>query len=265
MLQKFSDCDLVKVIPRNKHRLWQIIVMIAIALLLLPTPVARAAGWGYSGASSPARWGKLDPEFALCELGKNQSPIDLTGAVVSKSTQLVFNYQPTLLTVVNTGQTIRVDYAPGSTLSIDGEPYTLLQFHFHTPSEHTIDGRAAAMELHLVHRNSQQELAVVGIMLQPGATNPQIDRIWQQIPATGTATTIKDTRIDATNLLPNSTAHFSYIGSLTTPPCSEGVKWQILSTPITISPSQIDTFAQLYPLDARPLQARRDRSIILSR
>jgi carbonic anhydrase len=265
-VRKFSDYNFVKLVERSRNQLFSIIVIIiTIAFLLLPTTAASAAGWGYSGADNPTQWGKLDPKFTLCESGRNQSPIDLTGTISGKPTQLIFNYQPTPLIVVNTGRTIRVDYTPGSTLSIDGTPYTLLQFHFHTPSEHTIDGQAAAMELHLVHRNSQQELAVVGIMLQSGATNPQIERIWQQIPATGTATTINDTHINATSLLPSSTAHFSYIGSLTTPPCSEGVKWQVLSTPITISPAQLDTFVRLYPLDARPVQARRDRSIILHR
>lgn len=223
-----------------------------------PTPT-----WGYGGENNPTRWGEISPNFAACELGRNQSPINIVDAVKGKPAQIDFKYNSTPLVVFNTGRTIQVNYASGSTATINGEEYQLLQFHFHTPSEHTISGNASPMELHLVHRNASGQLAVVGVMLQTGDVNPLIDEIWKVIPAAGETNTISDRTVNAANLLPQSNAYFSYTGSLTTPPCSEGVKWHVMVEPITVSAEQIAAFEKLYQVDARPLQPLNDRVIEL--
>ncbi|WP_309735842.1 carbonic anhydrase family protein, partial [Chamaesiphon sp. OTE_75_metabat_556] len=183
--------------------------------------------------------------------------------VKGKPMQIAFNYKSSPLNVVNNGHTIQVNYAPGSTISIDSTEYALLQFHFHTPSEHKIAGKAAAMELHFVHRNAAGKLAVVGVMMNEGKEHPLIAQVWKAIPPTGKTNAMSNSSIDASNLLPPSKSYYTYDGSLTTPPCSEGVKWHILAAPITVSSAQIREFAKLYPVNARPLQPTQTRRIEL--
>jgi carbonic anhydrase len=219
--------------------------------------------WGYQGDTNPQAWGKITRDFATCDLGTAQSPIDITSTVKGKPSQISFNYRSSPLNVVNNGHSIQVNYAPGSTINIDGEKYTLLQFHFHTPSEHQIAGKAAVMEAHLVHRNTAGKLAVVGVMMKAGKENQAIDRVWQAIPPVGETKTLDNIAIDATNLLPATKSYYSYTGSLTTPPCSEGVNWTVMTEPITLSPAQIQTFEKYYPIDARPLQPTNARKIEL--
>lgn len=230
--------------------------MQALALGAIPS-------WSYDGEANPTRWAELNPDFATCELGKDQSPINITGAVKGKPAQISFNYNSTPLVIVNNGRTVQVNYAPGSTVTIDGEEYALLQFHFHTPSEHTIAGNASAMELHLVHRNAAGKLAVVGVMMKEGIANPIIAKIWQNIPSTGKTNTVENSGINASNLLPKSKSYFSYVGSLTTPPCSEGVRWNLLTEPMTASEDQIIAFKHIYKVDARPVQPTNGRVIEL--
>jgi carbonic anhydrase len=244
-----------------------IFVAFALSAIAIFPPHALAVevipSWSYGGISNPTRWGELSPDFATCELGKDQSPINITRAIKGKPAQIAFNYNPTPLVVVNNGHTIQVNYAPGSTVTINGEEYSLLQFHFHTPSEHTIEGNASAMEMHLVHRNAVGKLAVVGVMIKEGSANPLIDEIWQNIPATGKTKTVKGPVINAANLLPRDKSYFSYAGSLTTPPCSEGVKWNILTESISVSEAQINEFGNIYQVDARPVQSTNGRIIEL--
>jgi carbonic anhydrase len=241
-----------------------IVCMLALGIFPLPTLAKTIAPqWGYEGDTNPTKWGKITRDFATCELGVDQSPIDITGAVTGKPTQIAFNYKSSPLNVVNNGHTIQVNYAPGSTISIDGTEYALLQFHFHTPSEHKIAGKAAAMELHFVHRNAAGKLAVVGVMMNEGKEHPLIAQVWKAIPPTGKTNTMSNSSIDASNVLPLSKSYYTYDGSLTTPPCSEGVKWHILAAPITVSSAQIREFAKLYPLNARPLQPKQTRHIEL--
>ncbi len=244
-----------------------IFVAFALSAIMIYPLQALAVGvipsWSYGGATNPTRWAELSPDFATCDSGKDQSPINITGAVKGKPSQISFNYESTPLIVLNNGHTIQVNYAPGSTVTIDGEEYALLQFHFHTPSEHTIDGNASAMELHLVHRNAAGKLAVVGVMIKEGAANPLIEEIWEKIPATGKTNTVNASAINAANLLPRGKAFYSYAGSLTTPPCSEGVKWNVLVEPITVSEDQIEAFTKIYQVDARPVQPTNGRVIEL--
>lgn len=235
---------------------------------LVSFPGATLAGeaapkWSYGGAENPTQWGRLGHDFATCEVGKNQSPIDIRNPVPGSPAKVEFNYAPSPLTVVNNGHTIQVNYQPGSTVSINGEKYELLQFHFHTPSEHEISGKAAAMELHFVHRNQKGQLAVVGVLMNEGPTNPTIDAIWKHIPKTKGTNTVKGLTINAASLLPKSTTYFSYAGSLTTPPCSENVRWNVLAEPIQVSAEQIAAFESLYQVNARPTQPINGRAIEL--
>ncbi|WGV26601.1 carbonic anhydrase [Halotia branconii] len=250
---------------------WQKNIFLVLAFTLIFSPIpsvpsfaqVKTPDWSYGGAENPTRWGELDNNFALCESGKDQSPINIVDAVQGNPAQIVFNYKPTPLEIVNNGRTVQVNYAPGSSVTINGKQYALLQFHFHTPSEHTIEGNASAMELHLVHRNTAGELSVVGVMMNKGTANPVIDKIWQHIPSTQKTNTVSGQTINAADLLPKSKAYFSYSGSLTTPPCSESVKWNVLTEPITVSSEEIDTFEKLYQVNARPVQPTNDRKIEL--
>lgn len=236
------------------------------SLIVLSSPVSAGEDtpeWSYGGENNPTQWGQLSEEFAVCEIGRDQSPIDVDEATVGTPSDIAFNYASVPLAVVNDGHTVQVNYPEGSTVSIDGEEYELLQFHFHTPSEHTVEGRAAAMELHLVHSNEAGELAVVGVMLEAGESNPAVDIIWAHIPKEEGTKQVENTMINAADLLPDSTAYFGYTGSLTTPPCSEGVRWNILQEPIQVSEEQIDVFEALYQVDARPVQPTNGRIIEL--
>lgn len=193
----------------------------------------------------------------LCEVGTKQSPIDINNPQIAVDLikDLRFNYQPSPLSVVDDGTAIKVNYQPGSTLKIQNQTYQLLQFHFHTPSEHEINGTAAALEMHLVHSNSQGELAVVGVLIKPGQFNPVIAQILSSIGQPSSST------INAADLLPSGKNHFSYSGSLTTPPCSEGVKWYVLEKSIEVSADQIATFQSFYPDNARPVQPLNGRKV----
>ena len=222
----------------------------------------EAPAWSYGGASNPTQWGD---SYELCEVGRDQSPIDIdaTDANVVSPTDITFDYSPTPLAVKNNGHTIQVDYAPGSSITIGDQTYSLLQFHFHTPSEHTIEGEAAAMEVHFVHANEDEELAVVGVMMTVGEADPAIASIWENIPAEEGVNTAEGDMINAADLLPSDTTYFNYAGSLTTPPCSEEVKWHVLSEPITVSAEQVDAFASLYQVNARPVQDVNGRQVNL--
>ncbi len=254
---------------QNKHNSKKVILLLAIIVATLsPLPISVLAGevaphWQYGGAENPTQWGNLSKDFALCESGRDQSPINIKNAVESTPATISFDYKSSPLVVVNNGHTIQVNYAQGSSVTINGEKYALVQFHFHTPSEHQINGKAAAMELHLVHRNEAGKLAVVGVMLTKGKANSLIEEVWKNIPATGKTNTVSDLLINATSFLPKSKAYYSYEGSLTTPPCSEGVKWNVFVEPMTISEEQIEAFEKNYQVDARPIQPTNSRAVQL--
>lgn len=236
------------------------------AWVLLSFPVIAGEEpphWSYGSDANPTQWGRLSHDFALCDVGHDQSPIDVNHVILGSPAAIEFNYAPTPLTVVNTGHTIQVNYEAGSSVTIDGKSYELVQFHFHTPSEHTTDGHASAMELHLVHQNAAGELAVVGILMNVGAENPAIAPIWDHIPGSEETNTDAGLTINAADFLPSNTSYYSYAGSLTTPPCSEGVRWNVLAEPIELSEEQVAAFAALYPVNARPVQPTNGRMIEL--
>lgn len=202
----------------------------------------------------------------MCKIGVSQSPIDLAGAAAARPHELAFRYAAVPLEIVNNGHTVQVDYAPGSALIVGGKEYALLQFHFHRLSEHTVNGRPADMEMHLVHQDADGNLAVVGVFLNSGRHNDALDQVWANVPTQeGKMRRVAGATFNVADLLPAETSYYSYVGSLTTPPCTEGVRWTVFQNPVEVSPAQLDRFAALYPDNARPTQPLNGRMISFSR
>ena len=223
---------------------------------------AHDAHWDYEGENAPFRWGDMKTEFSTCKTGARQSPIDIRNPVISEVEPIQFHYEDVALKVSNNGHTIQVDYAPGSFILYAGARYELVQFHFHSPSEERINGRAFDMVAHLVHRSAQGRLAVVAVLLAAGREQPMLQAVWAAMPGTRDRTRERlDVAINVKHLLPADPTYYSYMGSLTTPPCTEGVQWLVMKTPIEMSREQIAHFTALYPMNARPLQASNDRVI----
>jgi carbonic anhydrase len=220
--------------------------------------------WAYTGDDGPADWGHLSPEFAACSSGTSQSPIDLTGAVAAALPPLGIVMNPIPLALVNNGHTVQQDAPPGSLLEVAGKHYDLVQFHVHHPSEHTVNGQAFPLEIHFVHRSDEGQLAVVGVLVQEGAANGALAPFFDHLPAHAGERTEVATSLDPAGMLPADRTYFNYPGSLTTPPCSEGVTWYVMKTPTSASAAQIATFSAAFPLNARPAQPLGKRSLELS-
>lgn len=232
-----------------------------------PAPVRRAAAresasWGYEPHNGPARWGTLDPAFDICDLGREQSPIDLTAVRRADLTPIEFDYRRTRVAIENTGHTIQVNPEPGSGIVLDGVRYDLQQFHFHHGSEHTVDGVRLPLELHLVHRGHGGALAVVGVLFEEGEANGALASVWAQLPPEPAASIVVPDSLDLSALLPTCRTTWRYRGSLTTPPCAEGVAWVILTEPLTLSAAQVDTFAAVHPNNYRPVQPLGERVLV---
>lgn len=219
--------------------------------------------WGYEGEHGPTHWGEMDDDYALCAEGDAQSPIDLSAATHLDLPNIAFAYGETPLTLTNNGHTIQVNVTAGSEIHYDTRDYTLSQFHFHRPSEHTINGKAVPMELHLVHRAANGDYAVVGVLLTAGdAVNPVYAPIFENLPAEAETDNATDFTLALADLLPAETTFTTYAGSLTTPPCSEGVRWLVLNTPAALSKVQLLAFIRLYELNARPVQPLNGRDLL---
>ncbi len=219
--------------------------------------------WSYSGHAGPNEWGKLDSTYAACSSGKTQSPIDIRGAQKADLPVLKFEYNSVPLNIIDNGHTIQVNYPAGSTLTVGKKLYMLQQFHFHHPSEEHVNGHSFDMVVHLVHADAEGHLAVVAVFLKKGNANPLIDLIWQNLPTEkGKAVGVSGVTLNAKDLLPAHYGYYTYSGSLTTPPCSEGVTWYVMKDPVALSESQVAVFAKLYPRIARPIQATNGREIL---
>lgn len=235
------------------------------ALVLVPAhPRAQwKTPWSYEGANGPEHWGDLDPDYAVCKSGKEQSPIDIRSAKPSKLPALRFEYKSGPLTIINNGYTaVRVNYAPGNGnfLLVGDERYELVQFHFHRPSEEYVRGKQYDMVAHFMLRSTGGKLAGVAVLLKAGAANPTVQQLWRYMPkSAGKEHLIPGVEVDPSGLLPRDKSYYTYMGSVTAPPCTEGVKWFVLKTPVDISRSEISAFAKLYPHDVRrpqPLNGR---------
>ncbi|MCZ6509068.1 MAG: carbonic anhydrase family protein [Alphaproteobacteria bacterium] len=223
------------------------------------------ASWTYSGSNGPDSWGSVSAKFAACGDGTTQSPINLTAAHAAGNSagNIDFAYQPTQLRIVNNGHTVQVNYSGGSTMTVEGETFDLLQFHFHAPSEHAIDGKLADMEMHMVHRNAAGELGVVGVLMNIGAENLALGEIWQHMPREATPERLKNRNVvNARDFLPHNANYYRYMGSLTTPPCSEGVNWFVMADPIEVSREQVEQFAGVFGATNRPVQEVNNRLVL---
>ena len=227
---------------------------------------AEGAHWTYKGHGGPTEWASMDAAFASCKLGKLQSPIDIVGAKPVKLSPIKFNYKPSPLKIIDNGHTIQVNYDPGSFIVVGGVRYELVQFHFHHPSEEKIDGKAHEMVAHLVHKNAEGKLAVVAVLIDKGGASELVGTLWKNIPKEKEKeATVDGVTIDVTQLLPENKDYYTFQGSLTTPPCSEGVTWFVLRNPVSVTADQVARFAALYPMNARPVQPLNGREVKASR
>lgn len=221
----------------------------------------HAAHWGYEGDAGPERWGQLKPEFASCSTGTRQSPIDIRDGIAVQLDPVLFDYRPSSFKVIDNGHTVQVNVAPGNSIEVIGRRYELLQFHFHRPSEERINGRQFDMVTHLVHKDTEGRLAVVAVLLDRGSAQPLIQTVWNNLPLEKGEELPARVQIDLNALLPIDRSYYTYMGSLTTPPCSEGVLWMVMKQPVGIAPDQLGVFVRLYPMNARPVQASAGRLI----
>ena len=225
---------------------------------------AFAAHFSYEGQEAPEFWGDLHPDFAACKTGKFQSPIDITDAIETKQHRpLAFKYTGEADTVINNGHTIQVSFKEGSTLELENKQFKLVQVHFHTPSEYTFGGKHFPMVGHIVHQADDGQLLVVAVMFNEGEKNPVIEGIWKDAPQKhGETKPIKS--VDVAALVKNFDAYYRLEGSLTTPPCTEGVMWIIGKQPITASKEQMETFTKIIGKNNRPVQKQNGRAVLVS-
>lgn len=223
---------------------------------------ADQAHWTYEGHGGPQEWGKLEQGFAACAVGTQQSPINLEGAVRAESAGPVLPWKPLAYKVVNNGHTIQADVTgDGGTATQGGKTYALKQFHFHAPSEHAIDGQRTAMEAHFVHAAPEGGLLVVGVFMKPGAANAAFSSVMAAAPRKP-GEKVMGAPVDPAGLLPAARGTYRYEGSLTTPPCSEIVDWNVLASPLEVAQADIDAFRAIFPMNARPLQAVNRRFLL---
>ena len=242
--------------------------IICSTILAAGTPAATTADavphhWSYSGETGPAHWGSEDEAFATCGSGKQQSPIDIGKSVKKDLPAIKFAYRPTPLKVTDTGHSFQVNAAAGSGgITVGDQHYDFVQIHFHEPSEELIHGHRYAMVAHIVHKNAKGELAVVAVLINKGKTNSFLQPVFDNFPAKGTPeSAVAGTTINVTDLLPTSQGYFTFAGSLTTPPCSENVRWFVLKTPVEASEKQLNQFGARYHGNARPTQNLNGRTI----
>lgn len=225
-----------------------------------------SAHWEYEGENGPAAWGKMQPEFSTCSLGRRQSPVHITDAdtLVGPAEPLQLRYMPSTASVVNNGHTIQVDLDPASpnTLTVRGSTYKLLQFHFHHPAEERVNYKGYSMVAHLVHKNDQNQLAVVAVLMDPGPASAFINKVWTYMPLDNQdRVQMPPGALNVADLLPPDLRYYQFLGSLTTPPCTEGVLWLVLKTPVTLSSEQLRLFSKLFPNNARPTQPLNNRVV----
>lgn len=231
-----------------------------------PACADDSTDWGYTGESGPDRWAELSPCFELCSSGREQSPVDFQAARPEKIRQIRFGYQPAPSRIINHGHSIQVNSDGQSNIEIGETSFILQQFHFHSPSEHAVKGRHSPMEMHMVHSSADGELAVVAVFLEIGEENDALAAVWDHFPAEpGPGHVDEELTVRTAALLPPSTTSYRYTGSLTTPPCTEGVRWIVLSDPLTVTQEQHETFRALFPDNSRPEQPLGDRQILTDR
>ena len=235
--------------------------LFAVGILLLSSSAFAGAHWEYSGETGPGSWAMLSPDYAACD-GNNQSPINLTGFIEAELTPIMFNYNAGSSEILNNGHTVQVNAVVGSSISIDGVQFDLKQFHFHAPSENLIDGESFPIEAHLVHADKNGNLAVVAVMFTEGKASTLLEKAWAQMPHMAGEKIALTSAILPADILPKYRNYYRFNGSLTTPPCSEGVRWLVMKHAVTASKHQIEQFTHVMhhpnnrpvqPVNARPV------------
>ncbi|MGZ8290243.1 MAG: carbonic anhydrase [Telluria sp.] len=226
-----------------------------------PPPPANGTHWAYEGEFGPANWSKINTKWSACGTGSRQSPIDLRDGIRVDLEKIQFDYRPSTFSVIDNGHTIEVTLERGNYLAVQNNTYELQQFHFHRPSEERINGKSFEMVVHLVHRDAQGQQAVLAVLLERGTAQALIQTVWNNLPLEKHDTVQPSVVLDVAELLPEKRDYFTYMGSLTTPPCTEGVLWMVMKQPMQASPAQMALFSRLYPMNARPVQANSGRVI----
>ena len=228
---------------------------------LAATPHFSPDHWDYVGDSGPQNWARINPEWARCGSGKRQSPIDLHDAIRVDLDAIKFDYKPAHFSVLDNGHAIAANLGAGNSIIVMGRRYELMQMHFHRPSEEAINGKGFPMVAHLVHKDLDGKLAVVALMIAEGAAQSVVQTVLNNLPLEKNDASTPIGLLDMSQVLPLQREYFTFMGSLTTPPCTEGVLWLVMKQPIELAPQQIAIFARLYPMNARPIQAGGDRMI----
>jgi carbonic anhydrase len=225
---------------------------------------SHAKHWGYSGDVGPTNWGKLNPKFHMCSEGKQQCPINVVPTKDVNLPPLDLKYTKSSKNIIDNGHAVQVNMQKGNIFVIDGVPYELKQFHFHTPSENHIKGKSFPMEAHFVHASKDGKLAVIAVMFVEGAANPTLGKIEKEFPLEhNKAKDLTFSQEYLNVMLPENKDYYKFMGSLTTPPCSEDVKWFVLKTPITASKKQIEAMhKQINKENNRPIQPTNGREIL---
>ena len=237
----------------------------ALIALSMISASAFASHWSYEGEGSPEHWGELDEAYKACQNGMNQSPINIESTANAHFSPLKTHYIDGPMTLTNNGHTIQASEKADTrdTITLDNQAWTLQQFHFHAPSENTVHGKKYAMEMHLVHKNNAGELTVVAVMFDKGAANPELDKLWSVMPQQAEQNISIKQDLNLNKLLPVNKTYWRFSGSLTTPPCSEGVTWIVLKHPLTLSAEQLEKFTHTMHHDNnRPVQALHGRLVV---
>ncbi len=224
-------------------------------------PKVYSNEWSYEGESGPANWGKINPAWAKCGSGNRQSPIDIRDGMKVELEQIAFDYHPSSFNVTDNGKTVQVMVGGGNFITVGNRMYELIQFHFHRPSEERINGKGYEMVVHLVHKDGEGRIAMLALLLERGKSQPVIQTVWNNLPLEKYDTAAPSTVLDPMELLPGRRDYYTFMGSMTTPPCQEGVLWIVMKEPVQASPQQMALFSRLYPLNARPVQPSSGRII----
>jgi len=233
----------------------------AAAAAILAAAPKHGTAWSYEGELGPSNWSRINVDWAKCGTGNRQSPIDLRDGIKVNLEQISFDYHPSSFNEVNNGHTIQVTVGSGNFITVGNQTYELEQFHFHRPSEERINGKGTEMVMHLVHRSAEGKIAIVAVLLERGAPHSLMQTIWDNLPLEKQEVVAPAIVIDPKDALPDRREYFTYMGSLSEPPCSEGVLWLVFKQPRQASPAQMALFSRLYPLNARPVQSTAGRMI----
>jgi carbonic anhydrase len=223
---------------------------------------SHSVHWAYEGEGGPEHWGELDSSYEACKSGEHRSPVNIVNPDMQDLANIAFHYWPSNLQILNNGHTVQVNYDSGSYIELDGQRYDVLQYHYHAPSEHTIEGKFFAAEFHIVHKNSDGKLAVVGILLDEGEENAAFQPLLSNLPAQQGQEKDLGIQINVADFLPMIQTTYRYSGSLTTPPCTEGVSWLVMATPIQVSADQMAALTGVFEGNNRPVQPLNTRLLV---